>query len=79
MNNETWSAIGDEIVIRLSVDDWNGLLNMMGVAVGASIRQDDRDTAYRFIALINRMNKGNPNFRPYEIPEEFSYPTRQKA
>jgi len=40
------------------------------VAIGAASR-DDHPVFYHWIDFVNRMNTGNPRFRPYEIPAEF--------
>lgn len=63
-----FSVDGDEVVIRISTDDYDRLLILMGFAVGAAYEQD-RGMAYRFLDLVNRVNKGNPKFIPYEIPQ----------
>lgn len=68
--DETWTAVGDEIVLRLSVDDYDRLLIMMGFATGAAFKKDVH-MAYQFVDLVNRINRGNPKFRPYAIPKEF--------
>jgi len=35
---------------------------------------NDKPRFYRILAFINEMNNGNPQFTPYEIPEEFRTP-----
>ena len=50
--------------------EYNRLLLMMGYAV-ASAMEKDRKMAYNFLDLVNRINKNNPHWTPYEIPEEF--------
>jgi hypothetical protein len=69
-DGEHYSVLGDEVMIRISVNDYDRLLLMAGFAIGGAFRMEDTQFAYRFVDLVNRINKGNPLFRPYEIPEQ---------
>ena len=62
-----YSRDGDVVTLRMTVDDWGNLLASLGAADAA--RLSDKAMFYRGIALLNRLNAGNPNFTPYEIPE----------
>jgi hypothetical protein len=57
------------VKLELSEADYDGLLMMLGYAIGAAMR-DDMTTAYAFLRLANRINKDNPNWTPYADPEE---------
>jgi len=59
-----------KVTLEMTLDDYGNLLVMIGVAIGAASR-DDRPVFYHWIDFVNRMNTGNPRFRPYEIPAEF--------
>lgn len=53
----------------LSRDDFETLLLMAGYAVGAAVKDRERRLAVRFLRLTNTINKDNPNYIPYEVPE----------
>jgi hypothetical protein len=53
------------IILSLNRDDYELLLLILGFATGAAWAQDIDHFANSFIALSNRLNEGNPNFRPY--------------
>lgn len=58
------------IALRITQDEFHRLLLVAGYAAGAaSAKQDDQMFAMS-IRLTNRLNTGNPNFVPYEVPEE---------
>jgi hypothetical protein len=59
------------VTITLTPDDWTGLLFGLGAASGTIRKVDGPEAFYRHIALVNRINEGNPNYMAYEIPEEF--------
>ncbi len=76
-----WTRSGDEVTIRMSIGDWENLLMMLGQAIGGqqrnSLNRDENEDQrsrnfYRSIALVNRLNQGNPHFQPYAIPPEFA-------
>jgi hypothetical protein len=58
----------DSITITLTADEFDLLLLMMGQATGAAMGAGHRSLGYRFLRLANRINEGNPRWRPYEIP-----------
>jgi hypothetical protein len=58
------------VTVTMTYDDWQNLVLAMGYAGGHILKNDERKHHYRHLALMNRLNVGNPHFRPYEIPEE---------
>ena len=52
----------------LTVDEFDLLLLMMGLAASCVMRHGNKEVAYAFMRLVNRVNENNPNFVPYEIP-----------
>lgn len=62
---------GDKVTLEMSLDDWERLLFMAGMAIGDAHRRSDMRAFYAELGVVNRINEGNPNFTPYEIPEEF--------
>ena len=59
---------GDRVTLEMTRDDFGRLLQMMGAAVGTASRNDP-DLAAAWLEFVNRLNDGNPNFAPYEIPK----------
>jgi hypothetical protein len=50
------------VQIDMSEDDFAMLLMALGVATAAGI-----STPSDILALVNRMNEGNPDWRPYDV------------
>jgi hypothetical protein len=55
----------------MSRDDFDRLTLMLGFALGGALRDSDRRQFYAWLAFVNELNATNPDFTPYEIPEEF--------
>jgi hypothetical protein len=64
-----YSREGETVTIRMSNADYQELLLCLGYSAGA-VSATPRSFWSR-IGLTNRLNAGNPQFQPYEIPEEF--------
>ena len=60
---------GDTIKLELTADDYDSLLIALGYAT--SRYQVGTRLFWRWLALANRINEGNPSFTPYEIPAKF--------
>jgi hypothetical protein len=56
--------------IHLSPAEFEGLLLLMGYAVGAANREGDQRLFRFFLRLTNAVNRGNPGWIPYEVPAE---------
>ena len=57
------------VTLDMSEQDWEHLLFALGCALGAASNLD-RSTFYGLLDLTNRLNQGNPESTPYEIPAE---------
>lgn len=57
----------DNIVLTMTRDDYSRLLIAMGMAVGAALGRGMLNTK-EVIKLLNRINEGNPNYSPYQVP-----------
>lgn len=66
-----YSRDGDKITLTMASDDYAQLLFMLGIAAGAMSKEGNERAFYRSVALMNHLNAGNPDFIPYEIPEEY--------
>jgi uncharacterized protein YfaT (DUF1175 family) len=59
----------DSITFTITNSEYMMLLVMMGYATGAASQQDQ--ALFRsFLRLANSINKDNPKWIPYEVPEE---------
>jgi hypothetical protein len=77
-----WSedAAGN-VTITMTRDDWEAVLLRLGMAAAhvAHVRPDVPERAAapgllsRHLALMNRINAGNPNWTPYAVPEEATH------
>lgn len=58
------------IALRLTQDEFLRLLMVLGYAIGAAGNQQDNPMFAVSILLTNRLNTGNPEFKPYAIDDE---------
>ena len=66
-----YSTKADAIILEMSLEDYDLLLVMLGAAAGLAHQRGDEVRFWRWIDFVNRMNAGNPNFTPYDIPDEY--------
>jgi hypothetical protein len=69
---------GDTVTLEMSRADYGNLLLSIGIAAGTA---SDKKAFWGWMQFVNELNTGNPQFRPYEIPEEFkvAHPAGGKA
>lgn len=60
-----WKLDGDQIVLSMSQADWQLLIFLLGAATGRI--STDPGILRECLALVNRLNEGNPNFIPYDL------------
>ncbi len=58
------------VQLTLSRDDFQQLMFFLGVAAGSLARDGEKQQGRLVFALLNRMNEGNPLYRPYQLPGE---------
>ena len=63
------TADGARVTLEMSSDDFASLLLLVGYAAGAARGRGDMHMFWKWLDFVNRMNTGNPEFMPYEIPE----------
>lgn len=54
-----------DVVLTMSREDYNQLLMMLGTA---TVAKRSPWTPRICLEFVNRLNAGNPKFRPYEVP-----------
>jgi hypothetical protein len=55
---------GGGVRIEMTRDEWEQLLICLGFAAGA-----DPARLPHVVRLLNSINRGNPQFAPYEVPD----------
>lgn len=61
-----YSRDGDTVTLRMSLDDWQHTLFLLGVATG----REPGALEIEVLPLINRICEGHPDFRPYKVEPE---------
>lgn len=63
----SYSEENDQVVLRMSVEDYERVLMICGIAAGLSVRtgRNLMFTESQIADLLNRLNEGNPNYTPY--------------
>lgn len=54
----------DQVVLTMSREDWQNLLLTLGYAMGSMELRSDR---VRVTQLLDRLNSGNPDYKPYHV------------
>lgn len=68
----TYKRVGEHITLEMRPSDYEKLLCILGLAMGAVRRMGwPRDTFYRILEFLNELNATNPEYTPYEIPEQY--------
>ena len=62
------------IALRITQDEWIQLLHVFYGALGFAARVNDRDQCGQILRLLNRLNEGNPNYDPAEMPAAEAQP-----
>ncbi len=57
------------VTVRMTRDDWGFVVWNLGRIAGIDHVSEGRGALIRHLALLNRLEVGNPNYTPYEIPE----------
>jgi hypothetical protein len=65
-----YTANGDTVTLEMTQGEYARLLVAIGIATGVTARDGDEKTVWSWVDFANRLNTGNPNFIPYEIPDE---------
>jgi hypothetical protein len=63
MSAPGYSEEGDQVVLRMTRDDWEKLLLLMGFGLHSPIFA----TRSAGLQFANRLNAGNPNFTLYQV------------
>jgi hypothetical protein len=67
-----------DVQITMSRNDWGNLLLALGYAAASAHEREDL-TSRSIFGIINRLNEGNPRFRPYDLgPEATLQPEARK-
>jgi hypothetical protein len=58
------------IALRITQDEFNELLMVLGYKTAEITHNDDGPMFKIALRVINRLNAGNPDFIPYQVPAE---------
>ena len=58
-----------DVTLRLTRDDYTRLILALGYATGAAMKQPGGMSVDDLLRLMNRLNEGNSNYRPYAVDE----------
>jgi hypothetical protein len=61
--------------LTLTREEFEAWLMLMGLAAGTATSESMSALSYTALRLANKMNEGNPNWRPYWVPEEAGHGT----
>lgn len=59
-----------DVQITMTREDWESTLLALGSAQGLAIQQRDHELVAWRCAVMNRINVGNPNWIPFELPKD---------
>lgn len=65
-----WRKEGDKVVVEISEAEFEALLYEIGVTARMAMQQKQARLFWSCLAFANRLNEGNPDWRPYEIPPD---------
>ena len=65
----TYQRDGDVVSLMMDKPDFDRLLMALGYVAGFSDRMGDKPHFWDVIRLANDLNRTNPEFTPYELPE----------
>ena len=54
-----------QVILAMSREDFGSLCFWLGIAAGHMMAKGEKID--RIGALLNRLNEGNPNYRPYQV------------
>lgn len=58
-----------QVVLTISHEDYDALLMRLASAAAYSARCYGTASLGQHLALLNRLNEGNPKYTPYEVPD----------
>ena len=64
-----YSEENGQVVLRMSREDYQMLLIVLGYATGGAIKEH-WTPPNRMFELTNRLNSGNPHYTPYQVEEK---------
>jgi hypothetical protein len=64
----SYSEQNGQVVLTMSKEDYAAIIFALGMSAGQSMK-DGRDLTGH-LALLNRLNEGNPDYTPYQVGEK---------
>jgi hypothetical protein len=66
----TYTESDGRVTVEMSRENYEQLIHILGFSLGA-LKKGNEETFYRWIDFVNRLNRTNPHFQQYEIPEAY--------
>ncbi len=63
-----YSEENGQVVLRMSREDYE--LVLMALGAFTAITWKNGLNGHRVLEVLNRLNAGNPNYTPYQVPEK---------
>jgi hypothetical protein len=64
----SYSEENGQVVLRMSREDYSYLLFLLGGSVIVAVEKES--LLPNLMAFTNRLNEGNPNYTPYQVPDK---------
>jgi len=64
----SYSEADGQVVLTMSREDYDRILQVFAIATYAGM-PPDHPVNNSVVALLNRLNEGNPNYTPYQVKE----------
>jgi hypothetical protein len=76
----TYTQQGDKVTLEMTRENFEQLTFILGTALGNVTKQAGTgELFWNWLRFVNELNTGNPNFTPYEIPQEYLPKTREES
>ena len=57
------------VTLTMTVEEYDTVMILLGYGMACAKRNGDEDLFRSWRRLCNSLNKGHPNYVPYEVPE----------
>ena len=65
----SYSEENGQVILTMSQEDYDALLLRLGMAAGLAAKECPK-LLNEHVKMLNRLNEGNPHFRPYQLAKE---------
>jgi hypothetical protein len=69
----SYSEENGQVVLRMSREDYNVIMMALGVFTAPVLAGQIGNRLNDVLKFLNRLNDGNPNYTPYQVPSPSKY------